>query len=180
MIATALKARSNLYASPPSACALLTRPNIQHTCSLKPEEFTPISRFSPGEVVQLIHTIETIPPIPPSRTFLVSKYIADCVKLADADRQVVTIHRKHVTHELFSYLWSTANPHPLLVRGHQMQLEWTPATFIHLMGSKPCKVQNCRTGEIFDSTVGEFFGRCGDESEEREVLRLKVISTIVY
>jgi hypothetical protein len=127
-------------------------------------------------VDEIISTLKNIPAVPPSPPFSVGKYIANSVQLADADRRVVTIHKNHMNHEIFESLWSTANPYPLLITGHKLQLEWTPATFIELIGPKACKVQNCRTGVVYDSTVTEFFSLYGADSDDREVLRLKVIS----
>lgn len=149
---------------------------MQHACGRAPDEFIPISRFSQGEVTQIISTIEANP-VSPSPAFVMNDDIAEYMRLADVERKVITIDRKHMTHQLFNSLWSTENPYPLLVTGHKLQIPWTPENFILLLGSQACKVQNCMTGEIIDSTIMEFFGGYGDESATRPVLRLKVISS---
>jgi hypothetical protein len=151
---------------------------IQHACRRAPDEFIPISRFSQGEVTQIISTIEANP-VPPSPAFVMNDDIAESMRLADVERKVITIHRKHMTHQLFNSLWSTENPYPLLVTGHKLQIPWTPENFILLLGTQACKVQNCMTGEIIDSTIMEFFGRYGDESANRPVLRLKVFHPLL-
>jgi hypothetical protein len=151
---------------------------IQHPCSAS-AAFIPISRFAHDELVQLIATIETMPIIVPS-PYVMDKRMADAIKLADSERKVIRIRRDDMSNELFDALWSSSNPYPLVVTGHKMQHNWSPDLFSKLIGHNKCTVQNCKTKQVVDSTVGEFFGRYGAEREGRDVLRLKVPSSTVY
>jgi len=44
-----------------------------------------------------------------------------------------------------------------VVTGVKQQGVWNPQYFIKAYGSTPVKLENCETGEVKDSTVGEFF-----------------------
>jgi hypothetical protein len=142
-------------------------------------DFTPISRFAPGEVKQLILEIGMLPNIPPSRPFTVTPAIAATMTRADCDRKVISIQHNELTNELFDHLWAHADPYPLVITpipGQKLlQYPWTPEFFTNIIGTTPCKAQDCETGEIVPTTVGDFYGQFGKECDTRRVLRLKVL-----
>ena len=57
--------------------------------------------------------------------------------------------------EQFLQYWSLGKP--AVVTGVKQQGVWNPQYFIKAYGSTPVKLENCETGEVKDSTVGEFF-----------------------
>jgi [histone H3]-dimethyl-L-lysine9 demethylase len=139
-------------------------------------DFTPISRFAPGEVKQLILEIEMLPNIPPSRPFAVTPAIAAAMTRADCDRKVISIQHNELTNELFDHLWDRADPYPLVVTpipGQKLlQYPWSPEFFANITGTTECKAQDCETGEIVQTTVGGFYGLFGKNFDR--ILRLKV------
>jgi lysine-specific demethylase 3 len=141
-------------------------------------DFTPISRFAPGEVKQLILEIGMLPNIPPSRPFDVTPAIADAMTRADCDRKVISIQHNELTNELFDHLWARADPYPVVVTpvpGQKLlQYPWSPEFFMNITGTTECKAQDCETGEIVPTTVGGFYSLFGKECDTRQVLRLKV------
>jgi hypothetical protein len=154
----------------------LARTTVYHTFP----DFTPISRFAPGEVKQLILEIELLPNIPPSRPFAATPAIAAAMARADCDRKVISIQHNELTNGLFDHLWARADPYPLVVTpipGQKLlQYPWTPEFFTKIIGTTACKAQDCETGEIVPTTVGDFYGLFGEECDTRRVLRLKVSS----
>jgi [histone H3]-dimethyl-L-lysine9 demethylase len=141
-------------------------------------DITPISRFAPGEVKQLIFEIKMLPDIPPSRPFTVTPTIAAAMARADCDREVISIQHNELTNELFDHLWAREDPYPLVITpvpGQKLlQYPWTPAFFTNIIGTTPCKAQDCETGKVVSTTVGDFYRLFGTECNTRPVLRLKV------
>jgi lysine-specific demethylase 3 len=142
--------------------------------------FAPISRFAPGEVEQLILDIETtLHNIPPSRPFTVTPSIAVAMQRADSNREIISIPRNELTNDLFVHLWARDDPYPLVVTptpGHKLlQYPWTPEFFTNITGRTGCNAQDCETGDIVPTTVGDFYSLFGKEYDDRQVLRLKVL-----
>ena len=141
-------------------------------------DFTPVSRFAPGEVKQLILEIGMLPKIPPSCPFVVPPAISAAMTRADHDRKIISIQHNELTNELFDHLWARADPYPLVITpipGQKLlQHPWTPEFFTKIIGTTACKAQDCETGEIVSTTVGKFYGLFGKECDTRQVLRLKV------
>jgi [histone H3]-dimethyl-L-lysine9 demethylase len=142
-------------------------------------DFTPISRFAPSEVKQLILEIGMLPKIPPSRPFSVTPAIAAAMTRANCDRTVISIQHHKLTNELFDHLWARADPYPLVITpipGQKLlQYPWTPEFFTNIIGTIPCKAQDCETGKIVPTMVGDFYGQFGKECDTRRVLRLTAL-----
>jgi hypothetical protein len=142
-------------------------------------DFAPISRFAPGEVEELILDIETtLRNIPPSRPFAVTPSIAAAMQRADSNRDIISIPRHELTNDLFVHLWDRDDPYPLVVTptpGQKLlQFRWTPEFFTEVTGKTPCDAQDCETGDIVPTTVGDFYSLFG-KSDNGQVLRLKVL-----
>jgi [histone H3]-dimethyl-L-lysine9 demethylase len=151
--------------------------------SHKAQDFAPVSRFCPGEVEQLIidveADIEALPNI--SRPFAVSPSISAAMKRADSHGEVISIPRNELTNELFVHLWSRDDPYPIVVKpvpGQKLfQYPWTPEFFAKILGTTACNAQDCETGAIIPTSIAEFYGQFGQESDTRTVTRLKVIQS---
>ena len=157
----------------------LSRTKSYHTFP----DFAPISRFAPGEVKQLILDIETtLHNIPPPRPFTVTPSIAAAMQRADSHREIISIPHNELTNDLFVYLWARDDPYPLIVTpipGQKLlQYPWTPKFFIGITGGTSCNAQDCETGEIVPTTVGNFYSLFGKEYEQ--VLRLKVCAILRF
>jgi hypothetical protein len=128
----------------------------------------------------MINDIESLDDLPPSISFIPDDRILNAIKQAEAGREIIAVSRKDMSHELLDFLWSSKHRYPLLVSGmHEvMQFDWGPNFFIDndILGKQLCQVQNCRTKEVFNSTVAEFFETFRLELDDGEVLRLKVES----
>ena len=120
-----------------------------------------------------------LPNIPPSPPCLVTPAIAAAMKRADCDRKIISIQHNELTNELFDHLWARADPYPLVVTpipGRKLlQYSWSPEFFTDIAGATDCKAQDCETGEIVPTTVGDFYSLFGKECDTRRVLRLKVL-----
>jgi hypothetical protein len=81
-----------------------------------------------------------------------------------------------MTNDLFEFLARDSYPFVLSGLTKRSQFAWDPDFFMSYpeLANQPCTVQYCKTGETYTSTVDDFFRTFGDESEDREVLRLKV------
>jgi [histone H3]-dimethyl-L-lysine9 demethylase len=98
---------------------------------------------------------------------------------ADSNREIISIRHNELTNDLFVHLWARSDPYPLLVTpipGQKLlQYPWTPEFFTDITGKTPCDAQDCETGEIVRTTVGDFYSLFGKECDNRRVLRLKVL-----
>ena len=98
---------------------------------------------------------------------------------ADSNREIISIPRNELTNDLLVHLWARDDPYPLVVTpipGQKLlQYPWTPEFFTNITGRTKCDAQDCETGEIIPTTVGDFYGLFGKESDNRRVLRLKVL-----
>ena len=158
----------------------LSRTGLYHTLP----DFVPISRFAPGKVKQLILKIDvTLHNIPPSRPFTAAPSIATAMQRADSHREIISIPHNELTNDLFVYLWTRDDPYPLVVTpipGQKLlQYPWNPQFFIDITGRTVCNAQDCETGDIVPTTVGDFYSLFGKEYDGRRVLKLKVHFTIL-
>ena len=140
------------------------RTGLYHTLS----DFAPISRFAPGEVEQLILDIETtLRNIPPPHPFAVTPSIAAAMQRADSNREIISIPRNELTNDLFVHLWARDDPSPLVVTptpGQKLlQFPWTPEFFTDVAGKTRCEAQDCETGDIIPTMVGDFYSLFGKE-----------------
>jgi hypothetical protein len=131
----------------------------------------------------LILAINSLPKLPPAPVYVPNQRISTAIKLAQTHRQVVTIPWQDMTNDLFEYITAQEFGCPIVILGvtEKFQFRWSPEFFIKYaaLGRQTCDVQNCHTGQVYSSTVEDFFRKYGDESEDREVLRLKVIQLLL-
>jgi hypothetical protein len=154
------------------------------TCRTK-EDFVPVSRFSPGELDDLIQVIESLPEPPTTSQYVQSPKIVTAKAQAISMQEPITIAYDEMSNELFDHLWSSEeDPYPFVVTDVTRYLQYTfsPEFFreYDVLGDQPCIIQNCETGEELESTVAEFFSKYGSTSEGRQVLRLKVNSLNIF
>jgi len=124
----------------------------------------------------MIRDIEAIRPLPlPSNPF-VDEQVSTAVRLAELNREAIVIGYDDLTNEVFKSLWSNGRTYPIVVPnvGKKLQYPWNPEFFTRILGTAGCQIQNCKTGEVIDSTVGDFFKLYGTLDGD-EVWRLKVI-----
>jgi len=111
----------------------------------------------------------------------VSPSISAAMKRADSHGEVISIPRNELTNELFVHLWSRDDPYPIVVKpvpGQKLfQYPWTPEFFAKILGTTACNAQDCETGAIIPTSIAEFYGQFGQESDTRTVTRLKVIQS---
>jgi [histone H3]-dimethyl-L-lysine9 demethylase len=164
---------------------------IQHQCLSRTgqyhtlPDFAPISRFAPGKVKQLILNIKTtLHNIPPPRPFTVTPLIAAAMRRADSHRETISIPHNELTNDLFVYLWAQDDPYPLVMtpipRQKLLQYPWTPKFFMDITGRTPCDAQDCETGDIVPTTVGDFYSLFGKEYDNSRVLKLKVCAILRF
>jgi lysine-specific demethylase 3 len=164
---------------------------IQHQCPSRPglyhtlPDFAPISRFAPGEVGQLILGIETtLHNTPPPHPFTATPSIAAAMRRADSHREIISIPRDELTNDIFVHLWARDDPYPLVVTpipGQKLlQYPWTPKFFMGITGGTACNAQDCETGDIVPTTVGDFYSLFGKEYDSRRVLKLKVCAILRF
>jgi hypothetical protein len=117
--------------------------------------------------------------VPPSCPFTVTPSIAAAMQRADSNREIISVSRDELTNDLFDHLWARDDPYPLVVTpspGQKLlQYPWTPEFFTNITGSTRCEAQDCETGEIIPTTVGDFYSLFGKEYDNKRVLRLKVL-----
>jgi hypothetical protein len=75
-------------------------------------------------------------------------------------------------HEFIENLWPKSCP--LLIRGANIQGKWDPGYWISRYGDIEVMLENCQTGEIKPSTVGEFLCTYGADGPRSETWKLKV------
>lgn len=155
------------------------------SCTGKPasthelQDFSPTSRFRPGEVQELLFDLETVPHALAPTPFVMTSSIAEAMSRADANREVIKIRRKELTNELFAHLFSGDDPYPLVIvpdPGEKIfQYPWDAAFFGRVFIDSPCEIEDCATGIKSPSTVGEFFNSFGKDDATEKVSRLKVV-----
>jgi hypothetical protein len=103
------------------------------------------------------------------------------MRLAQTQRQVITMPWHQIDNDLFEFL-APGGEYPLILSGlaKKIQFPWDPKFFMSYpdLAEQMCTVQNCRTGETYSISVYEFFSSFGHDSENQDVLRLKVGITI--
>jgi hypothetical protein len=146
------------------------------------QDFSPTSRFHPGEVQQLVSELKAVPFVFSPGPFAVPPSIAAAIHRADTEREVIQIRRKELSNELFAQLFSSDDPYPLLIvpdPGEKIfQYLWDADFFARVFGDTRCEIEDCTTGIKFPSTVGDFF-RCFGEYPTEQVLRLKVVPLLL-
>lgn len=142
------------------------------------EDFIPISRFLPGELEDLIKTINSLPEPHATSEYVPSQKIRAAMAQATAEWEAIRIPSHEITNELLDHLWSPEDPYPFVVTDvtRYLQYNFNPAFFREhdVLGTQECTVQNCQTGKEFKCSVAEFFSNYGDESEDKQPLCLKV------
>ena len=117
--------------------------------------------------------------IPPSCPFTVTLLIAAAMQRADSNREVISIPHNKLTNDLFIHLWARDVPYPIVVtpipRWKLLQYPWTPDFFTGITGRTECEAQDCETGDIVPTMVGDFYNLFGKECDNRQILRLKVL-----
>jgi hypothetical protein len=124
----------------------------------------------------MIRDIEAIRPLPLPSNYFVNEQVSAAVRLAELNREPIVIGYDELTNDVFKSLWSNGRTYPIVVPnvGKKLQYPWNPEFFMRILGTADCQIQNCRTGKIVDSTVGDFFKLFG-KLDGDEVWRLKVI-----
>lgn len=143
------------------------------------KDFNAVSRFLEGEVdreiEQIICHAHTTPP-PLTNAYQPGRRILDKIHKAQTERQAIELDSAELTDELFDFLWTAERAYPLVVHNadQHLQLNWDAPCFIDLFGEEKCIIEDCKTGQQCKSTVGQFFQKFGQDTPERDVVRVKV------
>jgi len=133
-------------------------------------------------VQQLVSELKAVPPVFSPGPSVVTSSIAAAMHRADTEREVIQIRRKELSNELFSKLFSSDDPYPLLIvpdPGEKIfQYPWDANFFARVFNDTRCEIEDCTTGIKFPSTVGDFF-RCFYEYPTKQVWRLKVVLLLI-
>jgi len=142
------------------------------------QDFSPTSRFHPGEVQQLVSELKAVPFVFSPGPFAVPSLIAAAIHRADTERKVIQIWQKELSNELFAQLFSSDDPYPLLIvpdpGERNFQYPWDADFFARVFSDTRCEIEDCTTGIKFPSTVGDCFC-CFGKYPTEQVLRLKVV-----
>ncbi|KAJ7638409.1 Clavaminate synthase-like protein [Roridomyces roridus] len=151
------------------------------------KDFSPVTRFSKGELEGIIHTMEGLQLLSPAHANPHSAAPSAASPLSNdseatltsnggeiSSHDILRFRDNELTEEIFRPIWAKGEPILVTDVGPKLKVDWTPEYFITKYGQDTCLIVECQSDDLSKRvTVGDFFRDFGSYQGRELCWKLK-------